>query len=126
MNGGSAGVVIPRPTGTMGAAVECGSTVGECMGTACCRAITGWSCVSDFDDCACSVEGRCTVVGCDEPADCNGGRCCGLVNPRSSPGYLASSCKAECESGEREVCVTDDDCLGSDTCNTGTEFDWCF
>jgi len=125
-SGGSGGLVIPLPTGTIGAGVACTQDMPCAAGTACCRESSGASCVSSFADCDCSLSGKCLVMGCDSAEDCPGGHCCALLNPRQSPTYHATSCKPECESGERRLCVVDADCRSGDSCQHGTSFDWCF
>jgi hypothetical protein len=124
--GGAGGVTIPTPTGSVGTSISCGQNVECTGGDVCCEGLIDASCVSGFNACACSLEGRCTAMGCDAPSDCPGGHCCALANPRQSPGYVATSCKTECGTGERILCLTDDDCTGTDQCSNGSRFDWCF
>jgi hypothetical protein len=127
--GGSGGQMIPPPTGMIGSGVMCPlSDATECPDAkACCHASSGATCESAFSDCTCSLTGTCLVLGCDSPSDCAGARCCALLNPRLSPVYHATSCKPACESGERQVCVTNDDCDSGEQCMHGSQgFDFCF
>jgi hypothetical protein len=125
-SGGAGALMIPLPAGTIGAGVPCSGGLTCEAGTACCPNPGGPSCVSAFADCSCSVQGKCTVMGCDSAEDCPGGHCCALINPRLSPTYVATSCKPECESGERRLCLTDPDCESGEQCMHGSTFDWCF
>jgi hypothetical protein len=122
--------VIPLPTGTIGSgSVDCPVTgAGGCgAGTACCNQTGGTQCVASFASCACSVKGICTVEGCDDPGDCPGAVCCALLNPKQTPLFVATSCKAACDPGtETPVCEDNDDCLDGICGNSPTGFGYCF
>jgi len=72
--------------------------------------------------------GSCTAIACEKNADCaSGTKCCALRNTLTSPGYVASSCKAECDSNERQVCTSDADCAQGEGCETtSVTFKICF
>jgi hypothetical protein len=124
---GSAGSLVP--TGSIGPGpVTCSSVTGDCTNAACCRAITGYSCVASFAECPCSAQGACTAVGCEVNADCGAEKCCALRNTRASPGYVATSCKSACdEATEVAVCATVTDCADGEECLPGSAgFSFCF
>jgi hypothetical protein len=127
---GSAGSsTIPVADGEMGVApIHCSMKAGDCTGTACCRDPISYSCVAEFSDCTCSVEGRCTAIACEKNADCASGlKCCALRNTLTGTGYLASSCKAACDSNETQVCTADTDCGSDEQCMpTSVTFNICF
>jgi hypothetical protein len=132
MSGGGTMVTgIPKPSGTIGVGdVACPGVPGtKCSGgTACCYSKLDRSCKSNFSDCACSVGGSCTAVGCDSPDDCPGARCCALVNSRILPQFVATSCKQSCDKqSEVEVCLVPADCsIAADCQPSDAGFSTCF
>ncbi|HEX4339981.1 MAG TPA: hypothetical protein VH062_28935 [Polyangiaceae bacterium] len=119
-NLGAGGDVPPPTPGTIGTGtVDCEGVAGNSCGsgTACCaKAYTiSRECVTGYADCSCYAEGSCPLLGCDEPEDCPGAKCCATVTPDGDVG--TTWCKKDCEAVEHEVCKVDADCSASDaTC----------
>lgn len=126
---GSAGKATgPLPSGSIGTdSVDCRASEACGAGTACCNDTAGYKCVDAFESCECAAKGICTVEGCDDAGDCPGAVCCALFNPRQTPLYVGTSCKAECDPAtESPVCVDDSDCPSGICSNSPTGFRACF
>ena len=127
---GSAGNPSPvMALGTVGTGpVFCFGVSGDSCpaGSVCCVRFPAASntCENSYAACA---DGQ--PLGCDDPSDCAGQKCCSKPVPGVGvAAYYGSGCKASCDpTSDRIICAVDADCNGTGACmQSAASFKACF
>ncbi|MEO8900943.1 MAG: hypothetical protein ABI488_04775 [Polyangiaceae bacterium] len=114
--------------GTVGTgAVACSGVSGDSCpaGSVCCVRFPSADNTCEASYAACT-NGR--PLGCDDPTDCTGQKCCARPVPGVGVAtYYGSGCKAACDPAtDRIICATTADCAGTGACmQSATSFMAC-